>query len=65
MSKVVVFPLLTTKLFFLLVKCEPLLKYVCMQSGFKDFKVLKTSIANLRKRLTSMVGRSTSNSTLL
>ena len=38
---------------------------MCMQSGFKDFEVLKTSIANLRKRLTFMVGRSTSSSTLL
>ena len=64
-SKVVVFPLLTTELFFFLAECEPFLKYVCMQSEFKDLKVSKISIANLRKRLTSMVGRSTSNSTLL
>ena len=54
-----------TELFFLLAECEPFLKYVCMHSEFKDRKVLKTSIANLRKRLTSMVGRFTSNSTLL
>ena len=37
----------------------------CMKSGYKDFKVLKTSTANLRKRLASMVGRSAFNSKLL
>ena len=62
---VVVFTLLMTKSFFLLAECEPFLKYVCMKSGFKDFKVLKTSIANLHKQLTSTVGRSAFNSKLL
>ena len=36
-----------------------------MKSRFKDFKILKTSIANLHKRLTSLVGRSAFNSKLL
>ena len=62
---VVVFTLLMTKSFFLLAECEPFLKYVCMKSGFKGFKVLKTSIANLHKQLTSTVGRSAFNSKLL
>ena len=62
---VVVFALLTTKSFFLLAECEPFLKYMYIKSGFKDFNILKTSIANLRKRLTSTVGRSAFNSKLL
>ena len=44
------------KSFFLLAECEPVLKYVCMKCRFKDFKVLKTLIANLHKCLTYMVG---------
>ena len=36
-----------------------------MKSGFRDFNVFKTSIANLRKPLTSMLGRSAFNSKLL
>ena len=64
-TNVVDFALLTTKSFFLLAECEPFLKYMCMKSGFKEFKVIKTLIANLRKRLTSMVGRSAFNSKLL
>ena len=63
--KVVAFDLLTTKSFFLLTECEPFLKYVCMKPGFKDFKVLKTSIADLCKPLTSMVGSSVLNIKLL
>ena len=30
-----------TKSFFLLAECKSFLKYVCMKSGFKDFKSLK------------------------
>ena len=41
------------------------LKYVYMKSGFRDFKVLKASIAILRKRLASTVGRPAFNSKLL
>ena len=62
---VVVFSLLTINSFFLLAEYEPFLKYVCMKLGFKDFKFLKTSIANLRKCLTSMLGFSAFNSKLL
>ena len=36
-----------------------------MKSRFEDFIVLKTSIANLHKRLTSMVGYSAFDSKLL
>ena len=54
-----------TKSFFLLAECEPFLKYVCMKSGFKDFKVLKTSVGSLYKWLTSMDGHSAFNSKLL
>ena len=39
---VAVFALLTTKSFFLLAECESFLKYLCMTSGFEDFKILKT-----------------------
>ena len=38
LPNVVVFALLTTMSFFLLAKCEPFLKYMCMKSGFKEFK---------------------------
>ena len=34
-----VFALLTNKSFFLLAEYKPFLKYVCVKSGFKDFKV--------------------------
>ena len=47
--------------FFLLEECEYFLKYVCVKSGFKDFKILETSSVNLRKRLASMVCHSTFN----
>ena len=61
---VVIFAKLTNTSFCLLAEYEPLLKYVCMKSGFKGFKALKTLIANLRKRLTSMVSHSAFNSKL-
>ena len=64
-TNIAVFALLTTKLFFFLAEYQPFLKYVYIKSGFKDFKVWKTSTTNLRKKLTTMVSPSASNSKLL
>ena len=62
---VVVFALLTINSFLLLAECEPFLKKLLTKSGYKDYKVLEISIANLRKQLTSMVDHSAFNGKLL